>query len=64
MALLASTSIAADGRSQDTLKEHAMIVEAIEAGDGEAADRALRDHISKAFVIRLRLDAEAVEAAE
>lgn len=64
MALLASTSIAADGRPQDTLKEHAQIVAAIEAGDGEAADHALRDHISKAFVIRLRLDAEAVEAAE
>jgi DNA-binding GntR family transcriptional regulator len=64
MALLASTSIAADGRPQDTLKEHAQIVAAIEAGDGDAADHALRDHISKAFVIRLRLDAEAVEAAE
>lgn len=63
MALLASTSIAAEGRPLDTLEEHAHIVEAIEAGDGEAADAALRDHISKAFVIRLRLDAEAVEAS-
>ncbi|KAA9010125.1 GntR family transcriptional regulator [Histidinibacterium aquaticum] len=64
MALLASTSIAADGRPEDTLREHAQIVSAIEAGDGEAADQALREHISKAFVTRLKLDAAAVEAAE
>ena len=64
MALLASTSIAVEGRPMDTLEEHERIVEAIEAGDGDAADKALRDHISKAFVIRLRLDAEAVEAGE
>ncbi len=63
MALLASTSIAVEGRSTDTLEEHEQIVAAIEAGDGDAADAALRDHISKAYVIRLRLDAEAVEAS-
>ncbi|SLN66723.1 GntR family transcriptional regulator [Roseisalinus antarcticus] len=64
MALLASTSIAADGRSEDTLREHDEIVKAIEAGDGDAADEALRTHISMAFVTRLKLDAAAVEAAE
>lgn len=64
MALLAHTSIAAEGRSRDTLDEHGAIVRAIEAGDGEAADRALREHISKAFITRLRLDAAKVEAAE
>ncbi|MBT8412280.1 MAG: GntR family transcriptional regulator [Octadecabacter sp.] len=64
MALLASTSIAVAGRPLDTLEEHEIIVRAIETGDGDAADKALRDHISQAFVIRLRLDAEAVEAAE
>ncbi len=64
MALLATTSIAADGRGTDTLREHETIVTAIEAGDGDAAYAALRDHISKAFVTRLKLDAEAVEAAE
>ncbi|WP_375281398.1 GntR family transcriptional regulator [Pseudooctadecabacter sp.] len=63
MALLASTSIAVQGRPADTLEEHERIVKAIEAGDGDAADKALRDHISQAFIIRLRLDAEAVEAA-
>ncbi|MGJ8612486.1 MAG: GntR family transcriptional regulator [Octadecabacter sp.] len=62
MALLASTSIAVEGRPSDTLKEHEQIVQAIEAGDGDAADQALREHISHAFTIRLRLDAEAVEA--
>ena len=64
MALLASTSIAVEGRPSDTMEEHTRIVEAIEAGDGEAADKALREHISKAYVIRLRLDAAAVEAGE
>lgn len=64
MALLATTSISAEGRGADTLKEHEAIVEAIEAGDGNAAYKALRDHISEAFVVRLKLDAAAVEAAE
>lgn len=64
MALLATTSLAAEGRTEQTLHEHAKIVAAIEAGDGEAAYRALRDHISEAFVTRLKLDAQAVEAAE
>jgi len=63
MALLASTSIAAEGRSEDTLAEHAAIVAAIASGDGDMADKALRDHISKAFETRLRLDAAKVEAA-
>ncbi|WP_368187132.1 GntR family transcriptional regulator [Aestuariibius sp. HNIBRBA575] len=64
MALLATTSLAAEGRSKGTLEEHTTIVEAIETRDGDAAYAALRDHISKAFVTRLRLDAEAVEANE
>ena len=64
MALLATTSIAAEGRSTDTLAEHGTILEAIEAGDEQGAYEALRDHISKAFVTRLKLDAQAVEAAE
>ncbi len=63
MALLATTSIAAEGRGRDTLQEHAAIVTAIAAGDGDAAYAALRDHISKAFITRLRLDAAKVQAA-
>lgn len=64
MALLATSSLAAEGRSADTLEEHAAIVNAIATGDGEAADLALRDHISKAYVTRLKLEAAAVEAAQ
>lgn len=64
MALLASTSLEAEGRPTGTLEEHSVIVQAIEAGDGDGADRALRDHISKAFITRLKLDAAKVEAAE
>ena len=61
MALLATTSLAAEGRAEGTLEEHASIVTAIEARDGDAAYAALRDHISQAYKIRLKLDAEAVE---
>ena len=64
MALMATSSIAVEGRSRDTLAEHEEIVRAIENGDGDGADRALRDHISKAYVTRLKLDAARVQAAE
>jgi DNA-binding GntR family transcriptional regulator len=59
MALLATTSLAAEGRGSAALAEHAAIVQAIEAGDGAAAQEALRAHISKAFETRLKLDAGA-----
>ncbi len=61
MALLASTSLAAEGRGATALAEHQAIVEAIGAGDGEGAQNALRAHISKAFETRLKLDAENVK---
>lgn len=61
MALLASTSLAAEGRGKAALEEHAEIVRAIAAGDGEAAQAALRAHISKAFETRLKLDAGAIK---
>ena len=61
MALLATTSLAVAGRGADALNEHALIVKEIEAGDGEAAERALRAHISKAYVTRLKLDAAEVQ---
>ncbi|PKQ11123.1 MAG: GntR family transcriptional regulator [Alphaproteobacteria bacterium HGW-Alphaproteobacteria-1] len=63
MALLATTSLAAEGRGEDALAEHGAIVSAIEARDGEAAAKALRDHISKAFVTRLKLDSDEVKSA-
>lgn len=57
MALLATTSLAAEGRGTAALAEHQAIVDAIRAGDEEAAAAALRAHISKAFETRLKLDA-------
>jgi len=56
MALMATTSLAADGRDEDALAEHDAIVRAIETHDQEAAEKALKEHISKAFVTRLKLD--------
>lgn len=60
MALMATTSLAAEGRGDAALAEHAAIVDAIAAGDGDAAYAALKSHISVAFETRLRSDAEAV----
>lgn len=56
MALLATTSLEAEGRGRTALEEHEAIVEAIARGDGEAADKALREHISRAFETRLKLE--------
>jgi DNA-binding GntR family transcriptional regulator len=58
MALLASTSLAAEGRGAQALEEHEQIVRAIEARDGEAAEAATRTHISRAFETRLKLNAD------
>lgn len=57
MALMATTSLAAEGRSEVALTEHDQIVGAIEARDGEGAYQALKAHISRAFETRLRVDA-------
>lgn len=57
MALLATTSLEAEGRGAATLSEHAAIVDAIASGDGAGANQALREHISRAFETRLKLDA-------
>lgn len=57
MALLATTSLEAEGRGPAALDEHDAIVEAIARGDGAAADQALREHISRAFETRLKLEA-------
>lgn len=57
MALLATTSLAVEGRGEAALAEHAAIVEAIARHDGDAACAALKAHISKAFETRLKRDA-------
>ncbi|SLN34888.1 HTH-type transcriptional regulator McbR [Pseudoruegeria aquimaris] len=58
MALMATTSLAAEGRGETALAEHGAIVEAIAAGDGDAAYAALRRHLSQAFETRLKQDAK------
>lgn len=55
MALIATTTLAVAGRGADALAEHETVVAAIEARDGEAADAAIRAHISRAFETRLML---------
>ncbi|MGB8622608.1 MAG: GntR family transcriptional regulator [Paracoccaceae bacterium] len=57
MALMATTSLAVEGRGEKALNEHQAIVDAIAAHDGDAAYEALKSHISTAFEARLRLDA-------
>ena len=60
MALMATTSLAAEGRGEKALAEHDAIVAAMEARDEARAYEALKAHISKAFVTRLKLDSGAL----
>ncbi|MDG1458088.1 MAG: GntR family transcriptional regulator [Pseudoprimorskyibacter sp.] len=62
MALMATTSLAAKGRGAVALAEHGAIVEAIASHDEDAAYTALKNHISVAFVTRLKLDASSGES--
>ena len=57
MALMSTTSLSAQGRGAIAQSEHDAIVQAIEAKDEEAARHALREHISVAFMTRLKQDA-------
>jgi DNA-binding GntR family transcriptional regulator len=57
MALMAMTSLAAEGRDAEAVAEHQAIVAAIAAHDGDTAAAALRRHISNAFETRLRIEA-------
>ncbi|MCX7559323.1 GntR family transcriptional regulator [Sulfitobacter sp. F26204] len=61
MALMAETSLAAEGRGEIAQAEHGKIVSMIEAHDEEGADAALRAHISVAFVTRLKQVADRPE---
>ena len=54
MALMATTSLAVDGRGEIALAEHQAIVDAIIAGKAQDAYNCLRDHISVAYVTRLK----------
>lgn len=64
MALMATTSLAAQGRGQLAQKEHDSIVCAIEERNEDAAEKALQHHISVAFMTRLKLDAGRRESGD
>jgi len=57
MALMATTSLAVEGRGRIAQAEHSAIVAAIESRDENAADAALKEHISVAFMTRLKQQA-------
>ncbi|MEJ6391280.1 GntR family transcriptional regulator [Gymnodinialimonas ulvae] len=58
MALMARTSLAVAGRGEDALAEHAAIVDAIAEHDGDRAADALKAHLSTAFKVRLKEEAQ------
>ncbi|MGJ8547063.1 MAG: GntR family transcriptional regulator [Sulfitobacter sp.] len=62
MALMATTSLAIEGRGTVAQAEHDRIVAAIEARDEPGADEALRAHISVAFTERLKQEAAAFDS--
>ena len=55
LALLSSTSLAVPGRGVESIAEHDTLIRAIEARDEDAAEAAARQHISNAYVSRLRI---------
>lgn len=64
MALLATTSLAVEGRGARALSEHEAIVTGIATRDGETACEALKTHISRAYETRLRQDAKTFAAQD
>ena len=54
MALMATTSLAVGGRGEIAMAEHQAIVDAIIAGKATDAYNCLRDHISVAYITRLK----------
>lgn len=58
MALMATSSLTAQGRGETALAEHQAVVDAIAARDEDTAYEALKKHISVAFETRLKSDAE------
>lgn len=57
MALMATSSLAVEGRGEIAQAEHDRIVQMIEVRDEDGADEALRTHISVAFMTRLKQEA-------
>jgi DNA-binding FadR family transcriptional regulator len=54
LSLLGTTTLGSPERAAETLKEHQAVVEAIQARDPEAAERALRSHIRAAQKVRMK----------
>ena len=57
MALMATTSLAVEGRGEVALREHQAVVDAIRNRDGATANAALKQHLSEALVTRLKHEA-------
>lgn len=57
MALMATSSLAVEGRGAIAQEEHDRIVQMIEQRNEDGADEALRLHISVAFITRLKQEA-------
>ena len=57
-ALVLGLSLSAMTIGDTALAEHSRIVEAVAEGDGDAAYRAIKDHLSVAFETRLRREAD------
>ena len=55
MALLVSSSLEVEGRATQALDEHQTIVDALKSRDGDAARKAIKLHLSRAFEMRLRI---------
>ncbi|MGC4109322.1 MAG: GntR family transcriptional regulator [Nocardioides sp.] len=49
------TTFTVAGRGDDVVREHGRIIDAIEAGDPEAAERAAVEHIANAMRVRIQL---------
>ncbi len=58
LALISGTSLIAPGRGTASVEEHNAIVAALEARDEDAAEAAMRQHISNAYLTRVRLVSE------
>jgi DNA-binding GntR family transcriptional regulator len=62
MALLGQTTLSVPGRSKTAFEEHDALVSAIERHDAAAAEEASRAHIRAAYLARMRLMFEALDA--
>jgi DNA-binding FadR family transcriptional regulator len=52
---LRDSTLSVPGRADAALEEHTAILDAIEAGDPELAERRAREHMLRARAVRLRM---------